>query len=628
MNKPEIHLFIIWQRGRYREQDILADMEVHFSMLKQYAITWTPDLVSSNFTRFYGVNLPPKSGKELHCGAGEFLLCIVRDENPIYAERETSRGPEVVNINMFDAKERYRSWTGGGHKIHGTNNVKEVNHDLTLLIGKNVEDFIKDNHPSEEAEVLQKDIEGARGWDCISHLFYVLNNTVAYVVLRGVENLKIETHNDYEDTDILTTDYDNLWKIVNGEAVYHHVRPKSLVRIKGYIYYLDVWDAGNKYYDSIWTEDMIRTAYSIDGFRVLNSENDFYCLLYHCLTNKGVIVDKHLQKLEAYKKQFKVKEEDWCKILVEWLSKHHYDIIEHLDPSNPYDISNPIIHEYATRYGKRIQCVTSSVRDVLSGKIISWTSRVYKKENTYVKKGTPWLIDNEQRFLQKIGNGTSFPKVLAVGGDPYVHWIEISEIPGRELFYNKWGLRLSYIRRYANQLLDLLEILYKNNILHRDMRPSNILVDKSGNISIIDFGFAINFRTDNEYPCPWNLGVGYAPNEMYSDFYNLAKIFEYRWEKMPYVARFANELKKIDWEHYQNAEFVANQIAFTREALNKRYTFKDWCEYLLGKYKVRKYIRHPKRLIRRLMPDMRPATEFIVKLPRRVIRKIKKVMHL
>ena len=107
---------------------------------------------------------------------------------------------------------------------------------------------------------------------------------------------------------------------------------------------------------------------------------------------------------------------------------------------------------------------------------------------------------------------------------------------------------------------------------------------------------------------------------MYSDFYNLAKLFEYRWEKMPFVQRFSSELKKIDWEHYQDTSFVTQQIALAKECLNKRFTFEDLYEYLLGKYKVRKYACHPRRLLRRVTSNLD------LKTPRRVVNKCKRIL--
>lgn len=624
----EIHLFILWQRARYKENEILQDMEKHFSVLKRYAITWTPEMVSSNFTRFYGVNLPPKSGKELECGTGEFLLCVIRDSHPIYAERMTSRGPEVVNVNTFDAKERYRSWTGGGHKIHGTNSEKETNHDLTLLIGKNVADFLKENHPSEVAEVIQKDIEGATGWNSIVQLFYVLNNTSQYVILRGSENVIPKTHSDYEDTDILTTEYDNLWRIINGQAIYHHVRPKSLVIINERIYYLDIWDAHKNYYDQIWVQQMMNTAILWKNLRTLNPENNFYCLLYHCLTNKGNIADKHLPTLETYKKQFSIQETDWNKILVSWLSAKHYEIIEHSDPSNPFNLSNPTINQYALRFGKCIRVVQNISWDSITKETISWTSKVYRKEKSYVKAGTPWLIDNESRFLERIGDGIHFPKIIATGGDTDEHWIEISEIQGEELFENKWGIHIGDIRKYAWRIVELIEKLYSNNIIHRDISNSNILVSKEGNAAIIDFGFAIDFKEDKSYHSPWKLGLPYAPSEMFSDFYNLANLFEYRYGKMPYVKRFASELKRIGWETYSDSLFINHQINQAKEAIKCRFTLMDIFEFIMCKYKIHKYLLHPFKLFRRLTIGMGKPFSFMQKILKKVIRRIRKIVRL
>ena len=143
----EVHLFILWENARKKENEILEDIRNNFNILGMYNIKWNKKLFSNNLSRFYGTNLPENSGKEQHCGNGDFLLVIVEDENPIYEERETSKGIQIVNINMFDKKTYYRELTGGGHKIHATNSVAETNHDLALLLGKNVQDYLKDyNH--------------------------------------------------------------------------------------------------------------------------------------------------------------------------------------------------------------------------------------------------------------------------------------------------------------------------------------------------------------------------------------------------------------------------------------------------------------------------------------------------
>ena len=46
------------------------------------------------------------------------------------------------------------------------------------------------------------------------------------------------------------------------------------------------------------------------------------------------------------------------------------------------------------------------------------------------------------------------------------------------------------IQNIAAQLVSALYYLHSNRILHRDMKPQNILIGKGGKIKLCDFGFA------------------------------------------------------------------------------------------------------------------------------------------
>ncbi|OON85003.1 hypothetical protein BXO88_14545 [Oribacterium sp. C9] len=306
---PEIHLFIIWEKGRIQEEKILTDMFSRFKVLGLYKVTWPGDSFSKNLTRFYGQNLPSSSQKIQHCGDGEFILVIIQDESPMYKYRKTTKGVRKVNINIFDAKELYRYWTGGGHRIHGTNSIKEVDHDLTLLLGVNSKDFLASINQSklptsiQDAILSDRPITGACGWDNISQLLYALKNCTDYLILRNFEGFpKNITFGEHGDIDVLGENEKQLQLILNSTKVFsqgYRVRHKTMV--DGQEVYFDFRFVGDGYYDEQWELDMLDHRELInDLFYAPDSENYAYSLLYHALIHKSKISPDYVERLRKY----------------------------------------------------------------------------------------------------------------------------------------------------------------------------------------------------------------------------------------------------------------------------------------------------------------------------------------
>lgn len=142
MNK-EVHLFVFWPLSRAYEERALADMAEHAEILARIESAW-PEGMSADkgYRLFYGPGLPDAVGKAKRAGIGRFLIVVVRLTDPHYDWRMTQRGFELVNVDMFDLKWRYRGWMGGLHRVHGTASTDEARRDILLLTGQPLEAWV------------------------------------------------------------------------------------------------------------------------------------------------------------------------------------------------------------------------------------------------------------------------------------------------------------------------------------------------------------------------------------------------------------------------------------------------------------------------------------------------------
>lgn len=132
---------------------------------------------------------------------------------------------------------------------------------------------------------------------------------------------------------------------------------------------------------------------------------------------------------------------------------------------------------------------------------------------------------------------------------------------------NGGKLDADYMKGVFVTIASSLMEVHKKNILHRDLSPENIIVTKSGNIKLIDFGAARNFVSTQNKGMSILLKPGFAPPEQYNTkgahgpwsdvyalcatFYNLVSgkplidaLFRYRGEQQPSLASLGCNVTK------------------------------------------------------------------------------------
>lgn len=344
----EVHLFLIWANASGYNDEIIADVSLHFKVLEIDHISWDEDYFSSNLTRFYGEKLPKWSRKEFECGTSRFTLIVVLDESPEYAERLTSKGKKIVNTKMFDAKSRYRLLTGGGHKIHCTNDVSETKHDILLLTHKTYDQFLQTSTLAYSTLNSERNLLGCVQWKSLSDLFSTLNETIDYVVLRNFEQMPDRYfEGDHGDIDILVRDKNEAVHILNANALFlWKFRVHYYLNIDFRAIRFDVRFVGDGYYDASWQEHILANRILVNGLYVPSPDDFKYSLLYHALIHKRSISQDYQQKLN----QLGVDPEGGFIALNNFMNERHYKYTEPNDLSVYFNRENICSKQSFARY--------------------------------------------------------------------------------------------------------------------------------------------------------------------------------------------------------------------------------------------------------------------------------------
>ncbi len=196
-----LQLFLIWKNGRKHEEKILNDISAKYEILQLFDITWPKAEFANNLSRFYGKRLPSGGKKEKECGNGEFTLILCYDHNPHMVDDERHKGDQS-NANAIKDKYTYRQWTGGSYLVHASDNIKEVNDNLLILLSQTAEEV--ENQYSKpwngERIKISRSVMGAIGWKNEQELRKIVDKLSNVKLLSGPNKELIISTTDFAYT--------------------------------------------------------------------------------------------------------------------------------------------------------------------------------------------------------------------------------------------------------------------------------------------------------------------------------------------------------------------------------------------------------------------------------------------
>lgn len=115
----------------------------------------------------------------------------------------------------------------------------------------------------------------------------------------------------------------------------------------------------------------------------------------------------------------------------------------------------------------------------------------------------------------------ALPRIVDIIDNGITIYVVMDYIEGESLdkILNEYGAQSEeLVIGWAKQLCDALSYLHsqKPSIIYRDMKPANVMLKPEGNIKIIDFGIAREYKEQNLADTTVLGTKGYAPPEQYS----------------------------------------------------------------------------------------------------------------
>lgn len=522
MDKSEYHLFIVWASAGHALPRICDDIQKKFQLLSVRKFTWTRAIYDKNLSRFYGQKLPSKRGKIRETGVGPFYVVFLKDNVPSYEWCETSRGSEFVNKNMFDAKQIYREWTGGGHKVHGTISELETNHDILFLSGKTPDEYAVEvsKRPVFDCEACYKrDPEGAFGWVSVDQIFRLLNSRLQYVVLRNFEEITEDFKGGlHGDLDLLVESLPEAVLALNAKKKNkHNHRVNYEIEINGKRLDVDIRHIGDDYYCRSWSKDMLRSRIlSEENFYRPNNENYFFSLVYHAFVHKRKsMAEDYPKKLaDAFERlpsnyvrlTFKGEIDDLSKyflLLEKFIKKKGYFFTRPTDKSVYFDDKLANRRELVSFLNENYPL--SDIQPYKLGRktgsnYVMFTAEERKQcRKVFIKFGGIGKSVKNEYFASKMlafDNPILFsqPIYYALNANMQMVCFEFAEGISLDEILKNFKLSKLQALKIITDMIKIHKHLTARGIIHRDIKPGDFIISPEFGVKLVDFQFCLGLK--------------------------------------------------------------------------------------------------------------------------------------
>ncbi|CEP17654.1 hypothetical protein [Parasitella parasitica] len=167
---------------------------------------------------------------------------------------------------------------------------------------------------------------------------------------------------------------------------------------------------------------------------------------------------------------------------------------EYDELANPYDLAG---YQKLSKIGEGTYGVVFKARQKASNKLVA-----LKKVRLNLQEGVPTTTIREVAILKEMDHENIIKLVDMIQRDATIYLVfDFAEVDLRRYMdtMKRPGLTANHIKSFMHQLLRGLHYCHSHRILHRDLKPQNLLIDRHGRLSIADMGlsraFGVPMRT-------------------------------------------------------------------------------------------------------------------------------------